>query len=313
MYTVTVVIPYVEEYHFLVASLREVNRRKHPQVEVEICVVDQSGTDELNAVCAEHPNVKHIKTHRVDAGYPIDLVARQASGQYLCSLDADAFPISNKWLYLPIRLIEDFGLSFVGKQTGLHLAYKYAGNFFHLNNYYRVCKSSIARDLSERVGFCRYYNRDKTGLIYREPAETFRPSDCDNGVVAQWYSDMHRYGPKVSLAMNKILGMTLEMGVFGMVIDDLVFHMVFGFGREWIKDMDKTLGPDYLGWKARIMKDGLTGAMVEEICGSLKNHHPFTEREYWDGGNAMSLSSQDAIFQRIEELKHDSSDTTKAF
>jgi len=303
-YSVTVAIPYVEEFPFLVASLREIQRLAHLEIETEVIVVDQSGTDDLNSTIAQYQNVKHVKTNRIDAGYPLEVAARQASGQYFCSLDADAFPISSKWLYLPVKLIEEFGLSFVGKNTGLHVPYAHAGPFFHINNYYRVCKTSLAKSLAERVGFCRYRNRDRTGFVYQDLVPTF-DADCDNGVVSQWFSDQINAGPKLSLALNKILGMTTTQGVFGMTIDDMIFHFVFGFGREWIKDFQVELGTDYLYWRDKIYRDGVSPEMVEEIKASLKPHHSFYDREYWDSDSKAyhSLTEADGIFKRIEELK----------
>ncbi len=206
------------------------------------------------------------------------------------------------WLHIPIELIKKYNFTFVGKHTGLHNAYQSQGNFFHINNYFRVSKTDLARNISLDVGFMRYNNRPQASFTPR--VQTSWNMECDNGVIAQWYADQQKMGPKFSFAINKMLGLTNEMGIYGMVIDDLVFHMVFGFGREWIADLDKTLGDPYQEWNRLILKNGLTEEIIEKIKSSLIVHYPIEKhREYWDGEKSTALDHGDEIYDFIEELK----------
>lgn len=88
---------------------------------------------------------------------------------------------------------------------------------------------------------------------------------CDNGVVAQWYSDQKGYGPKLSIPVTSQVGCTKKMGIYGMVLDNLVFHMVFGYGQEWIQDMMDVLGPDYLELRSKIERGELSEEMIKNL------------------------------------------------
>jgi glycosyltransferase involved in cell wall biosynthesis len=298
----SILIPYVEEKEFIKGSIRQIKKFRHPEIENEIIIIDQSLDDEIKDLYSSDPEIKLIKCPRVDAGYPIDVGLRNCSGEYFCSLDADAFPIHKNWLYVPIKLIEKYNFSFIGKQTGLHLSYKNQGNFFHINNYFRVSRKDLALKVSEDVGFLRYENHYKVSFAPR--INSGWNISCDNGVVAQWWSDKNKMGPKLSLAMNKFMGMTKEMGVYGMVIDDLIFHMVFGFGREWIQDLNKTLGDEYLNWNRRIIKEGLSDEIINELLSNLKPCWPIeTDRELWDGEKPERIEPGNEIWEYIQELK----------
>lgn len=297
----TILIPVCTELDFLKIGIYKIKQFRHPEIEQEIIIADQTDFSQtLQDLFGSDPEIKIVKIPRIDAGYPIDIGAKMATGDYFCSLDADAFPIHRNWLYLPIKLIERYNLSFVGKQTGLHISYPAHGNFRHINNYYRVSKTNIAKKIAEDVSFMRWGNRSMVNFI---PTDTRWNSDCDNGVVAQWYADQIDCGGKVSLALNKTIGFTSEMGIYGMVIDDLVFHMVFGFGEEWIKDLSKTLGSQYLEWKEKI-KNGEIESVSESMLSATIPHHPIeTDREYWDGKTAKRLSPNDEMYQFIETIK----------
>lgn len=125
MTSCTIVVPHVDTPFYLKFCLEQVERYRHPDVAQRVIVVDQS---------AVTPDARHlpgtvevVRAPAVDAGYPIDLAARMADTEFFCSLDCDAFPIHRNWLRYPIALIEEYGFSFVGNNTGLENSYKDKG------------------------------------------------------------------------------------------------------------------------------------------------------------------------------------------
>ena len=266
----TIIIPFVKEIEYLDGILRQIKKNEHPEVETHVLVVNQAqGALLLNStgIIQSHGHTS-INGPRIDAGYPIDFALPFVQDEFICSLDADAFPISNTWLYEPIQLIKKNNLSFVGKQTGLHQHpdYKAKSNFYHLNNYYRVSKTSVAKDVSLNVGFMRPGNRAKVNFnpILREKYAL----NCDNGVVGQMYSDDYELGNKFSYPITRVLGMTNELGLYGMVIGDKVFHMVFGYCEEYNLDKQKSLGEKYMEAADRIKEEGLTDDVIQWLMDS---------------------------------------------
>jgi hypothetical protein len=310
---VTVCIPVCYELEFLKGSIRQIMKNKHDQIEYEIIICDQTSpemSNKINDLFGNDPEIKIIKIPRIDAGYPIDVAVRMAKGEYFCSLDADAFPISNLWLYLPIKLIEEFGFSFIGKESGLHHSYKgQLGEYFHLNNYFRVSKTDVAKRISEEVGFIRPQNKRRVDLIYNQNHHSV---SCDNGVIAQWYSDNQNMGPKLSLMMDKIIGKTPNLGVYGMVIDDLVFHMVFGQTNE--ECGIGNLGNDYKTLNEEIYSNGLTDEIIDKLLSLSKKENilnlygeenlRINGRQYYESGNHKFLSDQDEVSKFIEKMKY---------
>lgn len=303
----TILIPHVNTPHLVHGAIAQIEKLTD-NVDWDVMLADQSDPAIHEALVArykDHPRVQVLRLTKIDAGYPIDVASRASTKDFFCSLDADAFPIHKNWLYLPIQLIKEFDLSFVGQDTGLggHPAYTFDGQFCHLNNYFRVSRTSTTRHCSENAGFCRVQNRPRTGLPYADVG--WKLDHSDNGVLAQWWSDKKHMGGKVGLALNKILGMTTEFGVYGMCIDDLVFHFVFGYHPDTINDAGKSLGSDYLELERRIKHEGLTPENIESLLAQLKPHHPVTSRVYSEGkgGLGQTMDQDGPIFKRIEELK----------
>jgi hypothetical protein len=311
---VTICIPVCFEFEFLKGSINQIMKCKHPEIEYEIIICDQTSQEMSKMIhdqFSHYSEIKIVKIPRIDAGYPIDVASRMATGQYFCTLDSDAFPISGLWLYLPVRLIEEFGFSFIGKESGLHYSYKDSlGDYFHINNYYRVSKTEVARKISQEIGFIRSQNRNNP-LVQLEYSQSF-PIECDNGVLAQWWSDKFQMGPKLSLMMDKIIGKTPQLGVWGMIIDDLVFHMVFGQTNE--ECGIQSLGQDYVNMSKKINQFGLTEEVISELVSmsTTQNILDFYDsenlringRQVFDSGNHRFLSEQDQITKFIEEIKN---------
>jgi hypothetical protein len=311
---VTVCIPVCYEIEFLKGCIKQIFKHKHETIDYEIIICDQTN-DEMSKIIhdlfSNNPDIKIIKLPRIDAGYPIDVAARMAKGEYFCTLDADAFPISDLWLYLPIRLIQEYNFSFIGKESGLHHSYSsQLGNYFHLNNYYRVSRTDIAKYISEEIGFIRPQNKSRIDFNYR----TTYPIGCDNGVLAQWYSDVNKLGPKLCLMMDKIIGKTPNLGVYGMIIDDLVFHMVFGQTNE--ECGINNLGDGYANLNREINQIGLTDNMIEKLISLSKKENilnlygeenlRINGRQYYNSVNNEHyfLDDENEITKFINEIKN---------
>jgi hypothetical protein len=298
MYKCTILIPFVKEIEFLDGVLSQIENNEHAEVRTRVLVINQS------AGSIKPRSVEIIQAHggesvdckQVDAGYPIDFGLGLIKDEFVCTLDADAFPISNTWLYEPIVLIEKHKLSFVGKQTGLHNHpdYKEKSNFYHINNYYRVSATALAKKVSKAVGFMRPNNHKKTSF---SPVLKEYGFECDNGVVAQMYSDDYSLGDKFSYPINKILGMTNEVGIYGMVIDDKVFHMVFGFCEEYGLDKLKALGERYIEISDRIKNQGLSEETIRWLLFMLKDHPD--GYHYWDCKKKEEISLTKEQYQQL--------------
>lgn len=315
MKKVTVAVPYCFEDKLVVGCARQIRRHWNPSVEIEMLIMDQADPQMSARVQSELSDldfVRFVKVPRIDAGFPLDVAARTGTGDWFCSLDADAFPISDKWLSLPIEMIERHGYTSVGKQTGLHHAYRESlGEYFHINNYYRVMRMQDARDVSHAVGFLRpenHYKAEPHGYTFSENVGI----SADNGVAVQFWLDRQKRGPKLSLAMNRIIGKTPGMGVYGMVIDDLVFHMVFG--QTFEEQHESVLGAEYKALVGQIYRDGLDDSMADRLAWMSTKQNIidlYGDDNYWgnwrcvyEAGDFRMCFPGDPLSEEIESLKN---------
>lgn len=314
MKKVTVAVPYCFEDKLVIGCARQIKRYWNPDIDIEMLILDQATEQTSHYVQSELKDldfVKFVRVPRIDAGFPLDVAARMGTGEYFCSLDADAFPISDKWLSIPIELIDRHNYTSVGKQTGLHHAYKdNLGEYFHVNNYYRVMKMQDAKDASYAVGFLRPENHYKAvpyGYTFSENVGI----SADNGVAMQYWLDRQKRGPKLSLAMNRIIGKTPGMGVYGMVIDDLVFHMVFG--QTFEEQHESVLGSEYKQLVNEIYQTGLDDNMADRLAAMSTKENILTnydEDNYWgnwrclyNAGEFQMCFPGSEISEEIDELK----------
>lgn len=233
MTTCTVFIPHRNTKHYLDACIREVRRRVHPEIDQHIVIADQSDDGSFAKIQDQYSSsqdITLIKTPVLGCGYGFDVAVRQMDTEYVTAIHCDAFPVHHNWLYLPIKLIERYGYSFVGHDSGLGQASAYENREFFsvINNYYRTCRVKLARELSHAVGFIRPQLRHRAEIPYEKKA--WPKQYADNGVVAHWWANRQGYGPKLSLKATRRLGQTeAEWGKapFGNVIDDMLLHLVF--------------------------------------------------------------------------------------
>lgn len=316
MKTCTILIPHVSDsqansLNLLYGSIEQIQIYTN-NVDWEVVIVDQS-EQKIHDEILEHyyqetySRIKIIHAPKIDCGYPIDLAARLTSREYFCSLDCDAFPIHRNWLSLPITLIEEYGFSFVGQETGLGESYR--DDFFHLNNYFRVSKTKTAKLVSENAGFCQYQHRERISRLekrYRLDYEDVGWSgEADNGVVAMWWADKVKLGDKLSFGLTRYTGETKGHGLFGFTVDDLVFHFVFGYFPMSINDPENELGKDYFETRHLIDKLGLTDEVITYLLSRLKPRPISEKTEVWNCSTKerRKLDVNDQLYKRITQLK----------
>jgi hypothetical protein len=271
MYGCSIVIGHVDTLYYLKSCVEQIRKYRHSEIPQEIIIVDQSPEPVFNEVqdlYGKDSDIRLLRVAAVDLGYAIDMGLKNAQFDFFCTLDCDAFPIHRNWLYLPIQLIEKYNYSFVGSNTGLALSYKHKGQFCHLNNYYRISRTALARELSEKVGFMRPGKWRQVGFVPKD--NSWGEGYADVGVIAQWYSEQKKFGDKLSLGITSYVGKTTKMGIYGMVIEDLVFHMVFS-GKKEVND---TFGPAFLELREKMRREGLSEPFVRELIESSVKMKP---------------------------------------
>jgi hypothetical protein len=292
MYGCSILIGHTNTLYYLKFCIEQIRKYRHPEIPQEIILVDQSPElifKEVQDLYGNDADIQLLRLAKVDLGFAIDTGVKAAQFDFFCTLDCDAFPIHRNWLYLPIQLIQKYNFSFIGNNTGLELSYKEKGHFFHLNNYYRVSRTDLARKLSETVGFIRPGERNLVN--FKPKDDTWGNDYADVGVVAQWYTDQNKLGDKLSLEISSHLGMTNKQGIYGMVIDDLVFHMVFG-PKE---DVDDSLGSAFLDLREWVKQEGLSEPLIRDFI-----EHS-TKRKTTRRINGQDISCEmDSVIEQIK-------------
>jgi len=306
MYSCSICIPHVNALPFLISNIESIKKYKHPEIDYEIIIVDQSSDEIYNNIIKKYKDnkiIKIIKCEKIDCGYAIDTGIKYATKEYFCNLDCDAIPIHKNWLYVPIKLIDKYNFYFVGVDTNLDWAYKekVSEKFNVLNNYFRVCKTKNIKFLSEKIGFINPKNRKK---INRPSLEELGikwtgPEWADSSVVANWYVDANKLGDKIALSINKYLGHTITDGMYGFIIDDLVFHFVFSNIEKFGKNKESKLGLAYIALRKIIDTSGLTPELLEYLIETtIKSKR--TSRQI----NDVNIEIDSEIYKYIEELKN---------
>lgn len=255
-FTCTVAVPHVDTPHLLRCCLHNILYYSHPDIDVDVIVIDQSQPAIKAAVKAEFDGksdangrtpIKVIDAPRLDAGYPLDVAVKEATGEFFCSLDCDCWPITPSWLAIPIEQVHRYNLSFAGCDCDLHKAYPHLGPTPIINNFFRVSRTDLAHEASDRVGFMRPQHRAAAGM----PSEFPWPTQWhDNGVAANWYV-ANKYPEKkpLGIPVTRHLGNAHDRAdccVYGIIVGELVFHLGYGFHPDTVGDAVKQLGQKFL-------------------------------------------------------------------
>jgi len=266
MYGCSIIVPHVDTLPYLKFCVAQIRKYRHPEIPQEIIIPDQSSEsvfEEVKELYWGNGDIQIPRLPKIDHGYAIDVALRYAVYEYCCFLDCDAFPIHRNWLYAPLKLIERYNLAFIGSNSGIEESYRDHGAFFHIMNCYCLSQTVLCKELAEAVGFIKPENRIKVGFLPK--VDAWGQGGADSGVVAQWYADQRKMGDKLTFEGTSYLGASPWMGIYGIVTEGLVFHLVFGYAEDWIQDLGETLGPEYLELRERIRRDGLSEPLIREF------------------------------------------------
>jgi len=314
MYSCTVIISHFESVPFLRACLRQIKNYENPLVLTQIFVVDQSSekTNQLvnDEFAAEDVMIAHIPPRY--SGYGVDWVLRNLiiESDYVAQFHVDAAPISDQYLLLPIKLMEEFDLHFVGQlqfiNSSSNLAHIYPPNpFFAMAQCFNVGRTSTYKEMSINAGFTRFHQRPFIDMEFlnddwdRWAAHDYKKRGSDDDVVAFHWEDLHRKHDKLGLAITGYVHPH-----FGRIIEDTVFH--FGSARESVGVMEK-MPQQYQDYYKKI-QENYSDELIEEMISLAKANRPpeleILSRNYWNGETKISSPPTDEINKRIEELKN---------
>ena len=261
-YDVTVCIPHVDSFPLLRSCLRHVKHFQDPRYSTQVLVADQSNDnvhDQVRDLCSKHEDVKLMRFKPISHGHALDMGVREADGEYLVTLDCDAMPIHKNWLHVPIQLVKR-GYCMVGNCSGLQIHYRDLGNFTVINNWFRAMKTDVARELSRSCGFMRPEDWRRAGFNPVGDLNWPEGRNCDNGVIANMYAERKGMGNKLSLRLSGHLGRIPKGWMYGIIIEDLVLHMVF------CNKISRDLGKDFF---RDLMV--VTGGSVETVLDLVRN------------------------------------------
>lgn len=280
---ITIVISNYNTLHWLRVSVHQI--RKHTKIPYEIVISDQS--EDKHPVMAEYngfKNIRVIPNPRSSSGAGMDYILKNVKieSKYICAIDVDTFPISDDWLTVPIKLIEDFGLTWVGLRAEIESAYSL--HYFHMGECYRVGLKESFEQLSKGAGW------------YQRTDPFF-----DNAVVAHSWEDKHFSHKKLSLPVTGSLGLTLTNGEYGRVIGNLAVHFCLAFTSTLHANKRKALGEPWLAWEEKI-KTLPPDMLVSEIMAAVRYSSCLQPLQYWDGKNHAPIP--DDIRKAVELHTH---------
>jgi glycosyltransferase involved in cell wall biosynthesis len=262
--SIAVLVPHWNSLPFLKLCLEHIQKYHNKNLMEKIYVLDDSSNDgSFQKAKKLFKNEKNIEFHRIkrynrkeepDVGLLLDCGLKLVKEEYVATIDADLFPISKNWLAFPIWLIEKYNCSSAGLDTGLSNAYLnrlkgqtwwnpdsgyapcgglYDNSYFTCtNNLYRVMKTSLAKIVSEKIGFSRAspdvsLNKFHKWIKYflkRRERYPYLPGGEDSGVAANHFIDINKLGPKFNIPLTSYIGLTPKDGAFGQNISGLAFH-----------------------------------------------------------------------------------------
>lgn len=319
----TIIIYHFESIPFLRACVRKIRQYKHPEIDQHIIITEQSSDSTRNLVVSEfgdNTDITIIPMKPLWSGYAIDYVMRYGNIQtdFVCGIEPDVFPIHKNWLYVSIKLLQEFDFKFVGglltetnpeKDAQYYCYTEKKIPFYWISQYLRVGRTSDYLELSLQGGFTRFHNRPEAennmtwaNNDWAEWAKTdYIHRGSDDGTIAHFWEDNYKENDKFSYAVTRIMGVPPESG-YGRVIDDMVFH--FGFCRTSC-GVENEMGKNYCRWKNIINIWGCDDALIEDMINASipVNIDPFSTRSVWNGKLKKSFPPSEALNKKIDALK----------
>lgn len=262
---VTIIISNYNSLHWLRICVHQI--RKHTKIPYHILISEQS--QDHYPVQAEYngwDNVTVVPMDGHSSGYGTDYILKnmQIDSEYICSMDVDTFPISDDWLSEPIRLLNQYDLTWVGLRAEIEAAYNL--HYFHMGECYRIGRTKDFKLLSECIGW----------------AQVKGPEFRDNAVRAHSFEDANFKHKKFSFPVTGRIGLTRSEGEYGRVIGNLVIHFCFAFTSTLHQVPVKNMGEDYMTWEQKI-KTLQPDELVSEIMSSVNYSNRLQPMQYWDG------------------------------
>lgn len=314
MTSVTIIISHFESVPFLHAAIRQIRKYKHPKIRQTIYIIDQSSKEtfvEIDKQYGDNSDIELVLIEPRYSGYGIDWAIRYGNinSEYICQIHTDVVPISLQWLYLPIKLIEEYNLSFVGQLQFINNnnASIYPPNpFFAMAQCFNVARTETYREMSLEAGFTRFHNRPESGLTFKNndwakwAEEDYHARGSDDDTVAFHWESKYRNTDKLGLAITGYIA-----PAYGRIIEGIVFH--FCSCRESIGTGD-AMGEEYKELTRRI-NENYSDELIQEMIELAKANRPhgleILSRNYWDGKLKKSFPPTDELNKIIEELKHE--------
>lgn len=195
--SVAILIPHWESWQFLKPCLESIQKNRNEFLEEKIYVLDDASKDGSFEKARNYfKDDKNIQFHRferpnkkieADVGLLLDYGLKTINEQLVVMLDSDTIALNKDWVSFPIWLIEKFGCSSVGLDTGLSTSYLpflksekiwqpkggyevrgglYDNQWFSCtNNLYRVMRTATAKVVSDSIGFTRASPKETKKII----------------------------------------------------------------------------------------------------------------------------------------------------
>lgn len=312
MKSVTIIVSHYESLSFLHACIRQIRKYANPSIRQKIYIVDQSEWStywKIMEMYEKDSDIRVVKTDPLYSGYGIDFLFRNEdiNTDYVCQVHVDIVPLSDRWMVLPITLIEEYNLSFVGQlqfvSDGTQSIYP-PSPIFAMAQCFNVARTETYRELSLKAGFTRFHNRPQSGLSFENndwgewAKDDYQRKGSDDDTVAFCWQDRHTVAHKLGLAVTGFIA-----PAYGRIIEDILFH--FGSCRESI-GTGNAMGEQYRQFTDRINQD-YNDALIDEMVELAKSNKPPSDqiliRNHWDGELKQSFCAPEEIVKRIEELK----------
>lgn len=312
MKSASIIISHYEALVFLKTAIRQIRRYKHPDINQQIIICDQSGPETHRLVMDLYygnEDVIVVWTKSLYSGYGLDWILRNIPihSDYIVQLHTDSFPIHKNWISMPIALIEESNFSFVGQlqfvADGKASIYP-PNKFFAMAQCYNVAKTSTYKEMSLEAGFCRYHNRKDLDMEYKNndwevwAKEDYNARGSDDDVVAFHWEDVYRNHDKLGLAITGYIEPS-----YGRIIESVVFH--FGSHKEAMSVLDH-MPKMYSHYLNKINED-YSDELIDEMVNLAKANRPpeleILSRNLWNGTTKESYPTNSILNQRIEELK----------
>ena len=314
-----IIIYNYESFQFLKASIRQIRKHKHPDIEQRIIISEQSRYDyHYNEIVAEfgnNPDITIVPMKALFSGYSIDYILRYVhiDSEFVCTMDVDAFPISNSWLSMPITMMQEDGFAFVGglaeNNDGERPIYP-PNPFYCMSQFFNVGRYKDFMELSLKAGFTKFHQRENLDMPMtfenddwaKWAAPDYINRGSDDAMVAHCWCDKHTEKNKLSLSISHIIGSPSDGSSYGRILDDIVFHFGYSYTSIGVEDH---MGNNYMSWRDRI-NENFTDEMVQELVNlAIQCPSQIISRGVWDGKLKKASPPYWGLNNKIELLKNE--------